>query len=995
VNRLLLTFATACLSLTARADATDAGEVLDAGDSSDAGVLPADLDAGEVIDAGQNDLADAGAPVGQSTAVTEAIDAGAVPTPKFTGIQGRVVDSRTGEGLIEATIKVVQGAKKSALTDLEGRYKLKLPPGKYELRVFYELYQGRRIQGVEVKAGVATQLNVELDPQSGSVQEVVVEAKVDRRKESALLQERKRAVVVSDSISAQEISRTADSSAGDAIKRTPSATLVDNRYVVLRGLGGRYALTTLNGAFMPSPEPDEPSVALDLFPTALVSDLNVVKTYSAELPAAFGGGLLTINTNTFPSNFELKAKLSVTGDTLTTFRTRPTDEVSFGENFGFRDGRRDLPNTFPPNGPLTPKTAVRAGVTAEEQEIAGKALPNEWLPTQSTALPNGTLGIQVGDTIRLGGEKRFGYLAAIQVGRREQTKRQSQGTVQLVDGELVNGSPAQTTIGALSGASSGLLNLGLQLSRNHEVNLLSLVLLNNEAVSTQQDGYDQGNTTNYLNYRQQFTQRQLYFNQLKGFSRFTELRDLEIAWQGNFSTVIRTEPDIRDSRYFEQDTDECTEGIDCKYSLRLQPNSAERFFLDLDEKSGGGSIAGSLVVRDVTLRVGGQGQLSVREFDGRRFRFLALDRVPQGLLSQSPESIFVPERIGPLNPNALFQLEETTLRNDRYSSSQFVGAAFVQADWKLSALLRLSGGLRYEGTRIKLDAESKFATGGAATPSVAKAYDDLVGGVNAVVSPTSNLNIRAAYGYTLARPTFRELAPFLFYDVVRRADVSGNPNLVQTRIHHGEVRAEWFPHEDEVFSASAFGKYFLNPIERVLAASNSNNAFSFQNSLAATVLGVELEGRTSLSRLTPTLKSFHVGANLSLIYSRIQLAAGQLGNTDRPLQGQSPYVVNAFVSWRGEKSGTDIGLFYNVYGPRVTEVALATLPDFYEQPVHRLDAAVTQALGGGFEVKLTVSNLLNQAVRIQQGPVEVLANQPGIQFGLSLGWTFTQDRKAK
>lgn len=972
----------------------------------DAGVL--ETDAGQAVpDGGVEALvADAGEAwasldTGTPDSGLGAADGGAVRLaqppvlPKgFVGVRGRVIDARTGEGLIEATVKVVEGAKKSVLTDVDGYYRLKLPPGTYDLRVFYELYKGRRIQNVEVKAGAVTELNVELDPESGSVQEVVVEAKADRRKESALLQERKRAAVVSDSISAQEISRTADSNAGDAVKRTPSATLIDNRYVVLRGLGGRYALTLLNGTFLPSPEPDEPSVALDLFPTALVSDLNVVKTYSPELPGAFGGGVLTINTNTFPSQFELKARLSFTADTQTTFRSRPADPGSTaGESLGLRNGARDLPNTFPTQFPLSAKTQVRQGVTLEEQQIAGRDLPNSWLPTLTTAIPNGSFSVQVGDTLKLGGDRRFGYLAALQLSRREQTKRQTQGTVARVDGELINGSPAENTVGSLNGASSGLLNLGLQLSRNHEINLLSLALLNAETTSTQQAGFDPGNSTNYLNYRQQFTQRQLYFNQLKGFSRLSALRDVEVEWQGNFSTVLRNEPDIRDSRYFERESETCTVGTDCPFTLRLQPNSAERFFLNLDENSGGGSVSAMLPLRNLQLRVGGQAQLSVRRFEGRRFRFLALGRVPVSLLSQSPEQIFVPENVGPLSSGTLFQLEETTLRNDSYAASQLIGAAFASADWKLHPLVRLSGGLRYEGTGLNLEADSKFATSGAPTPSIQKAYRDLVGGLNVVVNPVPSLNLRAAYGYTLARPTFRELAPFLFYDVVRRVDVSGNPNLVQTRIHHGEVRAEWFPSEDEVFSISGFGKYFRDPIERVLASTNSNNAFSFQNSLSATVVGGEFEARTSLGRIAKVLQPVKVGANLSLIYSRIQLEEGQLGNRDRPLQGQSPYVVNAFITWAGAASGTNVGLFYNVYGPRVSEVALATLPDFYDQPVHRLDASVTQQLGAGFELKLTVANILNQGPRIQQGGVDVLVTQPAVQFGVSLGWTLTKDRK--
>ncbi len=966
--------------------------------SADAGLASFEQDSGAAVADGgivtplspdvSTDLRPTEPPSAQE-APTAVNPAGPPKLPKsFVGIRGRVTDGKTGEGLIEATIKVVEGAKKSALTDVDGYFKLKLAPGFYDLRVFYELYRGRRIQNVEVKAGAVTELNVELEAESGSVQEVVVEAKADRRKEAALLQERKRSVVVSDSIGAQEIARTPDANAGDAVKRTPSATLVDNKYVFLRGLGGRYALTLLNGTFLPSPEPDEPSVPLDLFPTALVSDLNVLKTYSAEQPAAFGGGLLTINTNTFPSQFELKARLGVSGDTQTTFQRRPGDTNTLAESFGFRDSRRDLPRTFPTEFSLSQPTADRQGVTPEEQQIAAQSLRSAWLPTSAQAAPSANFGLQVGDSIKLGGDRRFGYLAALQFSRREQTKRQEQGNVSIVGGQLVNDSPANNTIGILNGSSSALLNLGFQFSRNHELNLLSVGLLNAETTSTQQYGYDPTSTVNVLNYRQQFTQRQLVFNQLKGFHRFASLRDLEADWQLNLSSVARIEPDIRDTRYFEDS--------DGRLTLRFQPNSVERFFLNLNETSGGGTLNFKLPFRRFQFQAGGLVQQSGREFDGRRFRFFNVRRVPEEQAGLDPQVLISPERIGPQAEPYLFQLNETTLRNDRYRATQTIAAAYLQTEWKATEAVRLNGGLRFEQTRIAVTGESPFATGGAPTPPVQRTYNDLVPSLNLVVNPKPNVNVRAAYAYTLARPTFRELAPFLFFDIVRRVNVSGQSDLVQTRIHHGDLRVEWFATDEEVFAASLFAKQFENPIERVLVASNSNNAFSFRNSQGATVTGVELEARASLARITPSLRDFKVGANLSLIASQIQLGqASQLGNTDRPLQGQSPYVVNAFVKWARQETGTEAGLFYNVYGPRITEVALATLPDFYEQPFHRLDASVSQKLAGGFELKLTASNILNDSVRIQQGAVKVLVTPPGVQFGASIAWTFSPKRTTK
>lgn len=263
MNRKPILLAALFTALSAQAQEVDpdAGSVLVAADAGET-----EADAGSSLAVA---VADAGETEADAGTVTQ--DAG-TPTPKkFVGLRGRITDARTGEGLIEATIKLVAGGKKSALTDVDGNYKLKLPPGTYDLRVFYELYEGRRISNIEVKPGELVTLDVALERDSRAVQEVVVEAKVDKRNESALIQERKKAAVVQDSLSAQVIAKTPDAHAGDAVKRVVGATLVDGKYVFIRGLGGRYTQTLLNSTLLPSPEPDEPSVPLDLFPVGLLS----------------------------------------------------------------------------------------------------------------------------------------------------------------------------------------------------------------------------------------------------------------------------------------------------------------------------------------------------------------------------------------------------------------------------------------------------------------------------------------------------------------------------------------------------------------------------------------------------------------------------------------------------------------------------------------------------------------------------------------------------
>ncbi|MET0400958.1 MAG: TonB-dependent receptor [Cystobacter sp.] len=891
-------------------------------------------------------------------------ESSAAPPPGFTGVHGQVSDAQTKETLIEATVKVVAGAQKSVLTDVDGNYQLALPPGTYDLRVFYDVYEGRRITGVRVEAGKATRLDVALSADAGAVQEVVVEANADRRAESALLQERKKAVTVSDAISSQEIARTPDSSASDAVKRVVSVTVVDGRFMLLRGLGGRYATTLLNGALLPSPEPDEASVPLDLFPTTLLANLNVVKSYTADLPGTFGGGTLLIETNTYPSQFEFKPRLTLSGDSLSTFRPRNTQPGSFLETLGFAGPNRQLAAGVPRDR--------RLGSSVE----SWRSFSNVWAARQTTALPNLGLGLSVGDTLRRGNQ-RLGYLAAVNYGHREGVRLAQYARAVNTDTELEERDGTQTVLGTEGASLSALASVGYQLDRNNELTLFSLYTRGTDTSSLTTRGVNNERSETFEGTRLQFVSRVLSFNQLRGFHRFNGLGDAELDWQANFSRVERDEPDTRDSLYADD-----LGNPSGRYAFPNQPNSGERFNVGLGENSTGGSASLTLPLSAVRLKAGGLAQVSFREFANRRFRYQLGGPPVDSTLP--PETLFGPDFLG-----QGIEMSETTRSDDAYDAYLGIFAGFLSAEVKPVEPLRLVGGVRLEGSRQQLLAHSPFDD--TTTKSSDNRYLDVLPAFNAIYALTPAVNLRAGYSYTLARPTFRELAPFLFFDFARRRNVSGNPNLVATRIHNVDARAEWFVGESEILAASAFYKQFQNPIERIINNPQAGD-FGFENADGATSYGLELEARASLARLTPALARFRVAANLTLIQSNIILTdpkkLGSQTNSERPMQGQSPYVVNLNLGYDRPESGTEVAVLYNVYGPRISEVGVQELPDSYELPFHRVDVTVSQKLGGRTQLKLTGSNLLNSAVRVQQGGISIVNYRPGVAFSASLGWAF-------
>ncbi|HEX5753024.1 MAG TPA: TonB-dependent receptor [Archangium sp.] len=885
----------------------------------------------------------------------------ATPPPGFTGVYGQITDAQTKETLIEATVKVVTGGQKSVLTDIDGNYQLALPPGKYDLRVFYDVYEGRRITGVIVEQGKATKLDVQLSADAGAVQEVVVEARADRRAEGALLQERKKAAAVSDAISSQEIARTPDSSASDAVKRVVSVTVVDGRFMLLRGLGGRYSVTLLNGALLPSPEPDEPSVPLDLFPTSLLANLNVVKSYTSDLPGTFGGGTLLIETNTYPSKFEFKPRITFSGDSISTFQQRNTHPGSFLEALSFAGPDRQLPAGLPQN--------ERMGSSASTWQ----SFPNIWSARRATALPNLGLGASMGDTLRFG-NSRLGYLATVNYGHKESVRESEFARADMPVGELQAQDATRTLQGSEGSTLSALASVGYQFDRDNELTFFSLYTRGTDSTTFTSRGVNNGRSETFESTRLQFVSRALSFNQVRGFHRLNTLGDAELDWQANFSRVDRDEPDTRDTLY----SDDLGTPTG-KYAFPNQPNSGERFFGTLGETSTGGSASLTLPFSDVRVKAGGLAQVSFRDFQARRFRYLLTDTPVD--TSLPPEELFASSHLG-----TSVRMRETTRGDDAYDAYLGVFAGFATADYKPVEPLRLVGGVRVEHSLQQLTAHSPFDT--TSTGNTRANYLDVLPAFNAIYALRPDMNLRAGYSYTLARPTFRELAPFIFFDFVRRRNVSGNPELLETRIHNLDTRLEWFVGENEVLAASVFYKNFQSPIERILRYSGD---MGFENADGANSYGVELEARASLGRLSPALSHFRAAANLTLIQSNIVLTdpekLGAQTNSQRPMQGQSPYVINLNLGYDRPESGTEVALLYNVYGPRISEVGLNPLPDVYEQPFHRVDLSVSQKLGNDLQLKLTGSNLLDSAVVLDQGGITILKYRPGIAFSAALGWT--------
>jgi hypothetical protein len=943
--------------------------LLVAGDAAAQGRQRGDLPLGAEqppIDGMPSDSSDAPAPEDVEAAGAEEVEV--VPAelpPGFAGVAGTIVDADTGSPLAGVHLQVVSGGEGETSTDRAGRYRLALPPGRYQLRIYFPLYQIRRIRNVVVAAR-ARIVDVRLPAAPDAVEEIVVEAEPERRTEAGLLQIRKRSASVSDSLSAQEMSRSPDSAASDAARRVVSVTVEDGTYVLIRGLGDRYVTTLLNRAPLPSTEPDRQAVPLDLFPTSLLANLSINKSYSAEHPASFAGGTMLIESTDYPDDLTIKLKVGSSGDTGSTGQ----DQVSYPggslDFFGYDDGSRALPDAVPTDRPARESDDLSAGA----MEDIGESFSNVWGAKSRTVRPNLSVGATLGDTVGAGGSK-VGYIGTLSFSHKQTAREASRGKVVAVgDGSFELREPVTSNRGVEAASVGALGAAGWKPSTDHQVDLFAMYVHAGESTGERLRGQFP-NLGEVDGTRLIFLERSMVFGQVASRHLFRRAGNLEVRWQGNASGVARDEPDTRSLRYE-------VESGGMRYVDEL--GSGERFFSELSETGLGTGLDISLPLGRLTLGAGGSLQQADRSFSARRFRFRHVgDNMARFL---PPDEIFSADQIGPN-----FELEEVTAQTDGYEGSQLVTAGYAAAGAELTERLRLHGGVRYEVTNQELTSGSPYGLGLADDDDHVDRTDrSWVPSSSAVFAITDEMNVRGAYSYTLARPRFREVAPFVFTDYTRDINISGNRDLVEGRIHNADIRWEWFAGDTDLFATSVFYKEFVDPIEAVIFPTGD---LSFANALGARAVGAELEARLSLGLIHRALEETRLWSNATLSRTRIEIRdEDQLAQTDteRPLQGQAPVVFNLGASWSHPGTGTEVTALYNVVGRRIEEVGNNNLPHTYREPVHQIDLAASQKLGRDLTLKLGASNLLNQSEVLRQGGFEVYRQSPGVAVSAALEW---------
>ncbi|NCT75832.1 MAG: TonB-dependent receptor [Chitinophagaceae bacterium] len=889
-------------------------------------------------------------------------------------LTGKVVNAKN-EPIAGASVKIV-GAAGGTTTDVEGRYSLTLTSNKkYEIEFSAISYASKLINEVEVGNGMDNELNVVLEFAAKSMEGVVVKA-TSRRQEStnALLAFQKNNIALSSGIAADFIRRTPDKNTGEVLRRVSGTSIQDNKFVIVRGLSDRYNSAFINGAQLPSSEPDKKAFSFDVIPSQLIDNIIINKTATPELTGEFAGGLVQVVTKDIPTSNQLIFGASLGFNTQSAFKDFYSNERGSTDWLGFSD--RSLPGAYPKR-----YSVYNSLSTADKIEVSKAFRDDVYNQVQSTAGPIQQYNLTWANVVKSKNNASFGSVIGVTY---RTSKLLYDASKYLPDFFDYHDRQNKYTVnwGAVA-------NFAWTKGR-HKIafkNLFNQLMDDNYYVRS---GLNLDNIQDISLRSSVLNQRSLYSSQLEGTHQF--FKDIKLTWNVNYAFNSKQQPDLRVQTYSR------TPNTSEDYVLNLRGNNTNRFFSDLTDHTFGynASVAIPFVMgsQKQMLKVGGAATVRLRDF-----RAIIL-----GYREPNDQSLNVLPYDQVFNHNNFSEngyYFNTDLQNpsDRYYGVSALSAGYLMFDNKLNDKLRLVWGSRFEYFEQFL--KSNTLTSDKASIINTNKFDVLPS-ANLTISPNSKTNIRIAGSRTVARPEFREIASFAFFDFEQLASVSGTPGLKRSSILNGDLRYEYYPKAGEVLSLGAFYKNFADPIELRLneSSTGSRRQYEFQNAEKADLVGVEAEFRKSLGFLSATagwLERLYFNGNASVIFSKVTLgntdaSGNKLPATNRPLQGQSPYLVNAGLQYDAEK-GTNISILYNRIGQRLSLVGNTQFSDIYEKPRDLVDFQISQKVfNKKGEVRLTVSDILNQQVMTYQNKNNAKAYNAGtdIMFtSYTPGTTFT------
>jgi TonB-dependent receptor len=893
-------------------------------------------------------------------------------------IAGLVVNLSTGEPIPNAGIEVLS-KDLTVYTDMDGNFILELEPGTYQLRVFFSDFIEVRKE-VTVIASDVMPVDIVLS-QKGSGEVVEVQAG-PASEVGSILEERRAGTTISELISRSEITKDTSSDSAGVLKKVPGISVVNNKFIYVRGLGDRYSNTVLNNAVMPTPQPDRRVVPLDQVPSSLVQSFKVLKTFTPDQPGEFAGGLVKIETLEFPNKSSFKISSSFSGNSETTFQDYLNYPGSRFDLLGFGLGRRALPSIIPEKR-IKKGNQFVSGFTSEQLQQFGRSFEDVWEPRENTGPLNQSYSASGSSQVG-----KLGLVGAVTYGYSSQRLDELQNFFRVASDSAGNKIIVPQNIYSLR-ADSNNVRLGIIVTAAYKIDQSSKLLLKNffsndavDDVKIAQGRFDDRGT-DIIDQRIRYQLTRTSTNQLSGEHLVSGLGNSIFNWRFTYSRATLDDPDLRQSRYeFDQSLD--------RFVYFETAQTGLRQFSEMRENIREPAIDWSKYIfaknSTINLKAGFSYSNRDRKFNSRRFRFL-----PRGFdgidRSASPEKLYAPENITPDR----FELFEDTRPTDFYVASQDITAGYVMGDITINRW-RFIGGVRFERSKQDVRTFDPFSI--EARPIIADLDNtDHLPSIGLVYSLRPDVNIRLGYSQTVSRPQFRELSPFQFTELVGGRETQGNPDLNRARIRNFDSRLEWYQKNGGLLAFSFFYKNLIDPIETVVEATTALRT-SYRNVDRAVNRGFELELRENLGKLSSRFNNLSINLNYTFVDSNIVIGKQNLSiltSKERPLSGQSRHLVNFAFDYELPRWNADLRTLFNYSGARITDVGSVGIPDTIEKGYPSLDLQLSKRLGTDgekWELKFSAENLLNRRVRftVDNQPFEVY--RTGRTFSIGISYKF-------
>lgn len=913
-------------------------------------------------------------------------------------IKGVVIDQKSKETLIGAVITAVpgNGSKNAtqekdgikAVTDIDGNFSLlNLKDGTYTLYIKYVGYKTQKIDGVQLKGGkridgkaiVSSKdtsskndasekalLTIALQPDEQQLNEVTVTAVERRNTDAAMIQVAKNSPVIVSNVSAQEISRTQDTNAGEVIRRVPGVSLIDDKFVMVRGLSQRYNNVWVNGGAVPSSEADSRAFSFDIIPSSQIDNLTIVKSPTAEYPADYSGGFIIVNTKEIPAENSFNIAVGGNWNTSSAFQNFSYSKGSGTDFLGFDNGLRNLNGGI--HAALNPQFDANGKPVGDyATSLLGNGLNNDWLVKNRKPLGDLKLAASLNQRWMLGG-RTLGMLAALNYTNEYRTYENMENNLYGIY-DAVNDKPNYLRH-SVDDQYNNNVRLGAMLNftflskdGNHKYQLKNI--FNQLATSryTWRDGVSaQSNLERSAEYY--YRSRTTYNGQLTGKHTFTSDA---LDWSIGYAYANRHLPDRR--RYLIDDALES--GV---YALSTG-NDISREWTQLDEH------IFSLGVNDKhhfkfgnfepDLQVGTYGEYRSREYQTRNFIYnwnVSANNMPSGFRHSDIPTLLSSE--ANMGYDKLYLLEEKQMRNN-YRGHNTLGAGYLAMSLPFGKL-GIHAGVRFEHNDMELISNSRDYE--KSESSRHYKTDDVFPSLNTTYKISDQHQVRLSYGRSINRPEFREVSSSVYYDFDLASNVQGNTELKNCYVDNLDLRYEWYPSRGELISLAVFYKHFDSPIEwTYTVAGGTDLIYSYKNAKSANNYGVELDIRKNLGFIG--LKDFSWSFNGALIKSKVQFEKGSK-EENRPMQGQSPYLINTGIFYKNEPLKMDIALLYNRIGKRIIGVGRSEgstgddsnsrVPHSYEMPRNTIDFSLAKKFGNHLELKLNVRDLLAEKIYYKQ-----------------------------